>query len=93
MAKIQNYYGRAINDNLGDSSMMKKRVFAILFHLSSTDAAPKHVHCPPGKKSWCFWQRAVAKSEVAGKHKDHEGLPIETGQKLVPIFQRLTEEN
>ena len=93
MTKIQNYYGRAIKDNSGDTSMMKKRIFAILFHLSSTDAAPKHVHCPPGEQSWYFWQRAVAKGEVPGKHKEHEGLPVEIGQKLVPIFQRLIEES
>ena len=65
-AKIQNYYGRAIKDNSGDTSITKKRIFAILFHLSSTDAAPKQVHCPPGEKPWCSWQRAVAKSKVPG---------------------------
>ena len=93
MTKIQNYYGRAIKDNPGETTMMKKRIFAILFHLSSTDAAPKHVHCPPGEKSWCFWQRAIAKSETPGRHDDHKRLPVEIGQKLVPIFQRLTEES
>ena len=90
--KIQNYYGRAIKDNASDVPLMKKRIFAILYHLSSTDEMPKHVHCPPGEKLWCFWQRALAKGESPSKHKDHETLPPEIGTKMVPIFQRLTEE-
>ncbi len=73
--------------------MLKKRIFAILFHLSSSDTTPKHVHCPPGEKSWCFWQRALAKSETPGSHKSHETLPADIGKCLVPIFQRLSEEN
>ena len=51
IVKIQSYYGRAIKDNANDSLLMKKRIFAILFHLTSTDANPKHQHCPPGEKS------------------------------------------
>ena len=91
--KIQNYYGRAIKDNVGDIPLLKKRIFAILLHLSSSDKNPKHVHCPPGETSWCFWQRAIAKSETPGSHADHETLPSDVGRKLVPIFQRLSEEN
>ena len=90
--KIQNYYGRAIKDNAEDVSLMKRRIFAILFHLTSTDKEPKHTHCPPGDKSWCFWQRALSKNEDPGTHKEHETLPVDVGRKLVPIFQRLTNE-
>ena len=90
--KIQNYYGRAIKDNALDTCLMKKRIFSILYHLCSTDNDPKHVHCPPGEKSWCFWQRALAKGVAPGKHKEHETLPPEIGKKMVPIFHRLTEE-
>ena len=91
--KIQNYYGRAIKDHSGDDmSLLKKRIMVILLHLSSTDKTPKHVHCPPGEKSWCFWQRALAKAETTPSHEDHETLPPEIGAKLVPIFQRLSDE-
>ena len=72
--------------------MMKKRIFAILYHLCSTDKDPKHVHCPPGDRSWCFWQRAIPQGETPGKHNEHETLPLANGTKMVPIFQRLTEE-
>ena len=84
--KIQNYYGRAIKDNAGDTELMKKRIFAILFHMTSTDSNPKHIHCPPGEISWCFWQRAIAREEEPGQHKEHETLPFKVGQMLVPIF-------
>ena len=90
--KIQNYYGRAIKDYSNDIPLLKKRIMAILFHLSSTDDTPKHVHCPPGERSWCFWQRAVAKAEQPPSHKDHETLPPEIGKRLVPIFIRLSDE-
>ena len=89
--KIQNYYGRAIKEYSGDIDMLKRRIMAILLHLSSTDKSPKHAHCPPGESSWCFWQRSLAKDQTPGPHKDHECLSPEVGKKLVPVFQRLSE--
>ena len=93
IAKIQNYYGRAIKDYGSDITLLKRRIFAILFHFSSSDEHPKHIHCPTGEKSWCFWQRAIATSKDPGSHKEHDTLPSEIGKKLVPIFQRLSDEN
>eukprot|EP00795_Rhopilema_esculentum_P005697 gene5697-10946_t len=58
MLKIQIYYGRAIKNHAGDIPLLKKRIVAILLHLSLTDDLPKHAHCPPGP--WYFWQRALA---------------------------------
>jgi len=91
--KIQNYYGRAIKEYSNDVDLLKKRIFAILFHLSSTDQNPKHQHCPTGSNSWCFWQRALANSVDPGPHKDHETVPTDIGKRMVPIFQRLSEES
>jgi len=51
------------------------------------------VHCPAGAKSWCFCQRAVSKGEIPEAHSEHESLPADIDKKLVPIFQRLSEEN
>ena len=90
--RIQNYYGKAIKDHSHDVNLCKKRIMAILFHLSSTDDLPKHVHCPDGANSWCFWQRAKANGDVPGPHKDHDTLPPHIGSRLVPIFQRLSDE-
>ena len=93
ITKIQNYYGRAIKDYSNDITLLKRRIFAILLHFSSSDEHPKHVHCPTGEKSWCFWQRAIAASNDPGSHKEHETLPSDIGRRLVPIFQRLSEDN
>ena len=87
ITKIQNYYGRAIKDNANDVDLMKKRIFAILFHMSSSNEHPKHTHCPPGAKSWCFWQRAAAKGEMPGSHKEHETLPADIGKSLHQYFK------
>ena len=91
--KIQNYYGRAIKDYCNDTSLLKKIIFAILFHLTSSNDHPKNMHCTPGTNSWCFWHRAIVASKYPGAHKEHDTLPSEIGRKLAPIFQRLTEEN
>ena len=61
--------------------------------MSSSDVFSKHYHCPPGKRSCCFWQRAIAKGGTLGGHSEHETLSPDLGQKLVPIFKRLTEQN
>ena len=87
IVKIQNYYGRAVKDNANDIPLLKKRIFAILFHMCSSDEHPKHMHCPPGEKSWCFFQRSLAKSEEPGSHKHHDSA----WKQLVPIFERLSE--
>ena len=92
ITKIQNFYGCAIKDNPNDIEMMRKRIFAIFSHYSSSDDHPKHVHCPPGDKSWCFWQRAVAQGKEPGTRKDHETLGVESGKMMVPIFQCLTDK-
>ena len=91
--KIQSYFGRAIKENVNDTLLMKKRIFTILFHLTSTGANPKHQHCPPGDKSWCFWKGEEAKGNIAGPHKEHERIPVNIGRKLVRIFQRLSEDS
>ena len=40
-----------------------------------------------------FWKKEEAKGRIPGPHKEHEGIPVDVGRKLVPIFQRLTENN
>ena len=90
--KIQLYYGRAIKDHHDDIPLRKQRIFALLLHLSSSDQFPNHQQCLPGEKSWCFWQR-LAEDVEPGTQKDHETVPSDVGKCLVPIFQRLSEEN
>ena len=60
---MQNFYGRAIRDNKGDAKSMAQATKAILKHYSSTVEKPQHEDCPKGPKSWCSYQRDVAKKE------------------------------
>ena len=55
--RIQNYYGMAIRQNTNSVSEMKKAVWALFFHVSSTDENPKHQLCPKGEQSWCKYNR------------------------------------
>ena len=91
IAKIQIYDGRAIKDYASDIPLLQNRIMAILLNLSSTDVHPKHAQCPPGLRSWCFWQKALANKRDPRPQRDHETLQTE-GKKLVSIFRRLSEE-
>ena len=51
ISKMQKYYECAIKGNHTDTKLIKQRIFAMLFHLTSTYRIPRHVHCPPGGKS------------------------------------------
>ncbi|GFY34617.1 uncharacterized protein TNCV_1373081 [Trichonephila clavipes] len=74
ITKLQNYYRKAIKDNVPDTDKMKTAIYASLMHCSSTDKKPMHGKCPEGESSWCFYKRAIAKASdtilercVAGK--------------------------
>ncbi|GFW29491.1 uncharacterized protein TNCV_744331 [Trichonephila clavipes] len=54
-----------------------------------------HMKCPPGKDSWCFYRRALAKGEKPAPHKFNIGTPINPDYltKIVPIYQRLASDS
>ncbi|GFV65654.1 uncharacterized protein TNCV_1051451 [Trichonephila clavipes] len=54
-----------------------------------------HMKCPPGKNSWCFYRRALAKGEKPAPHKLNIGTPINPDYltKIVPIYQRLASDS
>ncbi|GFV35659.1 hypothetical protein TNCV_1892691 [Trichonephila clavipes] len=54
-----------------------------------------HMKCPPGKNSWCFYRRALAKGEKPAPHKLNIGTPINPDclTKIVPIYQRLASDS
>ena len=57
---IQSFYGKTIRDYKGDSSGMSRATHAILKDYSSTVENPNHEDCPPGRNSWCSYNRDVA---------------------------------
>jgi len=57
IGKLQNYYGIAIRQNVGDLAGMKKAILASLFHVASSKTNEWHNHCSKDKNSWCLFQQ------------------------------------
>ncbi|GFW82252.1 uncharacterized protein TNCV_3817331 [Trichonephila clavipes] len=51
ITKLQNYYRKAIKDNVPDTDKMKTAIYASLMHCSSTDKKPMQGKCPEGESS------------------------------------------
>ena len=48
---------------------MQNAVMAIWHHSKSMDENPDHDLCPPGKESWCGFQRDISKVTADYVHK------------------------
>ena len=84
---LQNFYGKAIRDNIGSAADMSKATHAILKHYSSTLDNPKHEDCPEGPDSWCSYNRDKT-SHVPIKNP----LPQAVVNVIQPVFDRLGDE-
>ena len=82
--QLHSYYHRAIKQNAGDVSAMKKAIMATPYHITSTDDQPDHRFCPDD--DWC-WYRNPKKSQ--GHRPD---LPKPMLQTLLPVYERLSED-
>ncbi|GFY18878.1 uncharacterized protein TNCV_3875661 [Trichonephila clavipes] len=90
---LQNYYRKAIKDNVPDTDKMKTAIYASLMHCSSTDKKPMHGKCPEGESSWCFYKRAIAKGETPGSHSSMKTyLSPQVVEKIMPVYQRLASD-
>ncbi|GFV54314.1 uncharacterized protein TNCV_4365891 [Trichonephila clavipes] len=89
--KLALYYQKAIVQNKGNVSAMKKAIYATLHHSISTDQKPQLSKCAIGADSWCSYQSAKAKGQKPGLHKQHSGTPINESflPRILSIYQRL----
>ncbi|GFT42017.1 uncharacterized protein TNCV_1668381 [Trichonephila clavipes] len=93
ITKLQNYYRKAIKDNVPDTDKMKTAIYASLMHCSSTDKKPMHGKCPEGESLWCFYKRAIAKGETPGSHSSIKTyLSPQVVEKIMPVYQRLASD-
>ena len=53
---LQNYFGMAIRQNIGDLYGMKKAIGAVLYHCCNVNEEVRHRFCPRTENSWCKWQ-------------------------------------
>lgn len=93
--RLQNYYRKAIIDNIPDVNKMKKAIYATLDHAMSTDDKPLHSRCPGGEKSWCFFNRAIAKQEAVPKHDSKTMKTVlrpDVVAKIMPVYCRLASD-
>lgn len=90
--KLQAYFSKAIRENSNSVEGMEKAIWATFYHRGSTDENPQHQNCPPGRSSWCGWQRAAAEGEEKDfKHKP--GFSEEVLRAIKPIYDDLTKKN
>ena len=70
---------------------MREAVFASFFHAISTYDDTHRTHCPEGATSWCFNQRALAKGEEPGSHREnvHTALSREVASHVKNVYLRL----
>lgn len=87
--RLQQYYGLAIRRNVGDLAAMRRAVWAIYFHKSSTDEEPSHNLCPKGQDSWCKYQKNITGGEPY-QHK--HSLPREVMEIIKPVFRDLSDQ-
>ena len=89
---MQNYYGIAIRQNVGNLKEMKAAIHASLFHVASSKENQWHDHCPQGPSSWCQYQRAKVDDSIS--YKLGPGIPLSIiVQDLKQIYNDLSSDD
>ena len=91
--KLQNYYGAAIRQNVGNLRIMQDAIWAIFYHTikaSNETLDVQHQYCPKGSKSWCKYQLDVANG--TNFYTQDNCLPAIFRKELKPLFTRLSSD-
>lgn len=86
MDRLQNYYGKAIRENLDSVDNMERAIWATLDHRASTDEYPKHERC---SETWCKFVKAQLNRETYHHKKP---LPQAVCQVIEPIYKDLSNK-
>ncbi|GFV62905.1 uncharacterized protein TNCV_3719111 [Trichonephila clavipes] len=87
---ITTYYGNAIRQNKTCMSDMRKAVWAVYFHIRSSDDEPLHCFCPAGPNSWCKYQNQVLEGSVETFRHSNK-LPVAVMDAIKPVFNDLPQ--
>jgi hypothetical protein len=68
--RLQNYYGLAIRTKANNLEVMKRAMWALLFHKLLTNEKPQHGVCASGGDNWCKFNNG-ASSGVAYELKHY----------------------
>ena len=89
---LQNYYGMAIRQNTDNIYVIKKCIWAVLYHNSDiTDLVERHKFCPRSDTSWCIWQADQVTSQ--NRYKVKLSLPVAICNLIKPIFIDLSADS
>lgn len=88
--QLQNYYGLAIRRNTDSVEGMRTAIWALYFHVMSTDQNPTHQLCPKEDTTWCKYNAAKSKGEEYA-HKKHFHLPEKIMTFIKPLFRDLSK--
>ena len=67
---------------------MQNAIMAIWYH---TDENSDHDFCPPSEKSWCGFQRDIAKGTSVSTHESP--IPEAVADAIFPTLEALSEES
>ncbi|GFW65221.1 uncharacterized protein TNCV_394871 [Trichonephila clavipes] len=87
---ITTYYGNAIRQNKTCLSDMRKAVWAVYFHIRSSDEEPLHSFCPVGPNSWWKYQNQVVEGSVETFRHGNK-LPVAVMDAIKPVFNDLSQ--
>ncbi|GFW65225.1 uncharacterized protein TNCV_394911 [Trichonephila clavipes] len=87
---ITTYYGNAIRQNKTCLSDIRKAVWAVYFHIRSSDEEPLHSFCPVGPNSWCKYQNQVVEGSVETFRHGNK-LPVAVMDAIKPVFNDLSQ--
>ncbi|GFU53513.1 uncharacterized protein TNCV_3169441 [Trichonephila clavipes] len=87
---ITTYYGNAIRQNKTCLSDMRKDVWAVYFHIRSSNEEPLHSFCPVGPNSWCKYQNQVVEGSVETFRHSNK-LPVAVMDAIKPVFNDLSQ--
>ena len=68
---------------------MQDAIWAIWYHMQSTDENPDHSRCPVGEDSLCVFQRDIAKKTTTYSRKNP--LPKAVASAIHPVFEAFTK--
>ena len=81
---LQNYFGIALRQNVGNLDNMTKAIMASLYHVSNY-----HDSCPKTSDTWCQYQKD--KREFTKLYKPKSSLPVDIRKAILPVYTDLTK--
>lgn len=86
--KLQIYYGNAIREHKDSVDDMRRAIWAIWYHVGSTDSDPQHYACPSGPDTWCGYRRAQTQG-LQATYKHPHPVPAAVLKEIKPVFKNL----